>query len=269
MIRLQATLPRLFAEGPGELQLRLELAAGSLTAVVGPSGSGKTTLLRLLAGRETPLTGEIRVDDDCWLDTQQRINRRPQERSVGYIFQDAALFPNLSVRENIRFVTPRGQDTLADQLIEATGLGPFAQQKPALLSGGQRQRVALARALVRRPRLLLLDEPFAALDPPAADALRQLVGDLHRAWGTTTVLVSHHEADVRALADRVVQLANGQIVSDQVPPRDRPAAERIRHIFFDEATQEWVVETETMQLRSRNPQWSQFRVGMTMDLRWQ
>ncbi|QJW89156.1 ATP-binding cassette domain-containing protein [Spirosoma taeanense] len=271
MISADLTLARLFAEGAGTLHVQITLATGSLTALVGASGSGKTTLLRLLAGLETPSRGRITVDDVVWLDTGQGINQRPQQRSVGYIFQDAALFPNLTVWENILFVTPKGQQALASELIEATGLGPFMHQKPVLLSGGQQQRVALARALVRRPRLLLLDEPFAALDDEAARQLRQVLLELHRAWGTTTVLVSHHEAEVQALADRVVRLRQGQIQSDQTPVRkagqDRQN-ERINRVWFDEADQQWVLETDTLQLRSADSKWGQLQVGTRFQLGW-
>lgn len=271
MISADLTMARWFAEGAGQLRIQVALAPGSLTALVGPSGSGKTTLLRLLAGLETPSQGRIVVDEAVWLDTGQGINRRPQQRSVGYIFQDAALFPNLTVRQNILFVTPNGEQKRADELIEATGLGPFADKKPRALSGGQQQRVALARALVRRPRLLLLDEPFAALDAQAAGQLRQVLLDLHRAWGTTTVLVSHHEADVRALADRIIHLVNGQIQDDQtvVSQTTEPfSPERIRQIRFDPTDQQWVIDTDTMQLRSPNPAWGQLTVGDAVDLLW-
>ncbi|MEZ0609074.1 sulfate/molybdate ABC transporter ATP-binding protein [Fibrella sp. WM1] len=268
MIDAALRLPRLFTDGAGELDVNLTLTAGSLTALVGPSGSGKTTLLRLLAGLDVPDEGRISVNDQCWLDTRRGINRRPQQRSVGYIFQDAALFPNLTVRDNILFVTPSGEHTRADQLIEATGLTPFVDQKPAKLSGGQQKRVALARALVRRPQLLLLDEPFSALDAVAADQLRQVVLDLHRDWGTTTLLVSHHRIDVASLADRVITLHQGRIQTDQPTyPTDKPAG-RINRIWFDEATKLWVIETDTFQVRSADARWGQRRVGDRIEVSW-
>lgn len=262
MIEVVLTSPRLFADGAGDLQVSLALATGSLTALVGPSGSGKTSVLRLLAGLDLPREGRIVVNDQLWLDTQRGVNRRPQQRSVGYIFQDAALFPNLTVRENIRFVTPRGEHALAEQLIESTGLAPFASQKPARLSGGQQKRVALARALVRRPQLLLLDEPFSALDAVAASQLRQVVLDLHRAWGTTTLLVSHHPADVTSLADRVIHLNQGRIEADRSPGEQAVLLpEIIRRVWFDKVGGVWVVETDTVQVRSANAAWGQFQPG--------
>ncbi|MBO0947596.1 sulfate/molybdate ABC transporter ATP-binding protein [Fibrella forsythiae] len=271
MIDLTVTFPRLFTEGPGNLQLAVSLTSGSLTAVVGPSGSGKTTILRVLAGLETPSQGRIVVDDQVWLDHEQRINLPPQQRSIGYVFQDTALFPNLTVRENIAYATTRGQRTQVDELLESAGLASFASIRPAQLSGGQRQRVALARALVRRPKLLLLDEPFSALDDDATDQLRQLLRSLHRTWGTTTILVSHHKADVQALADRVIQLSQGRILTDQSQLNQATLttpSQVIRQIWFDQAQQQWVIDTDTIQLRSVNADWSLLQAGMTVDLTW-
>ncbi|CAN5479198.1 hypothetical protein BH09BAC4_BH09BAC4_18700 [soil metagenome] len=271
MIHIDVTMPRLFAEGAGVLQLQLALTPGSLTAVVGPSGSGKTTLLRILAGLETPPTGRIDINGSVWFDTRQRINLSPQQRSIGYVFQDTALFPNMSVRENIQYAAPLGQCQLADELIDATGLNSFIDKKPTVLSGGQRQRVALARALVRRPQLLLLDEPFAALDPAAAQTLRQVLLDLHRTWGTTTLLVSHHDVDVQALADRVIRLVQGQIQADyrtEVGSSATSPRERIRRIDFDETHHQWVIGTETTELRSTNPAWGQLKIGDLIEISW-
>lgn len=264
MIQLDISLPRLFAEGLSDLHIQADLKSGSFTALIGPSGSGKTTLLRLLAGLEKPKQGKMIVNGEVWLDTDKRINLSPQERSIGYVFQDAALFPNLTVRRNIQFAAPRENATLVDQLIAETGLEPFINQKPVALSGGQRQRVALARALVRRPTMLLLDEPFAALDPEASHQLRQLLLKLHQDWGTTTLLVSHYDTDVAVLADRVIRLSQGRVQSDQTKAQARIKAispsEPIRQIYFDEAEQEWVIQTDTSLLRSKNSAWSELRI---------
>ena len=271
MIDLTVTLPRLFTEGPGSLQLAMTLPSESLTAIIGPSGSGKTTLLRALAGLETPTQGRIVVDGSVWFDQTKRINLRPQQRSIGYVFQDTALFPNLTVRENIAYATQREQRTRIDELIEAVGLTSFADTKPTRLSGGQRQRVALARALVRKPKLLLLDEPFSALDTDATDQLRQLLLSLHRAWGTTTLLVSHHEADVNALADRVITLSQGKIIADEDRkhgPAVPPSSGQIRQVWFDETQQQWVIETDTVQLRSTDMRWGELAVGAHIDISW-
>ncbi|MEZ0538813.1 ABC transporter ATP-binding protein [Fibrella arboris] len=271
MIELAVAFPRLFTEGTGHLELNISLAQGSLTAVIGPSGSGKTTLLRLLAGLETPQEGHILVGGQVWYDQPSGKNLPPQQRSIGYVFQDTALFPNMTVLENITYAASGLPRTQVEELIEATGLTTFAHSKPTRLSGGQRQRVALARALVRRPQVLLLDEPFSALDAEATAQLRQLLLSLHRAWGTTTLLVSHHAADVNALADRILQLRQGKIVEDK--PSTRPDTStsltgKIRRIWFDEANGQWVVDTEGLQLRSDNPAWGNLKVGTFIDLSW-
>ncbi|ADB38363.1 sulfate/molybdate ABC transporter ATP-binding protein [Spirosoma linguale] len=269
MIDIDVIMPRLFTEGTRDLQVSLTLQPGTLTALIGPSGSGKTTFLRLLAGLENPQSGRISVDGEPWLDTDKRINRPPQKRSIGFVFQDTALFPNMTVLENIQFAAPKGQRDFGQELIRATGLEAFTHAKPAALSGGQRQRVALARALVRQPKLLLLDEPFAALDADSSQQLRQVLLELHKRWGTTTLLVSHHDADVEALADRVVQLVQGRVQTDRLRsehPPVSPVIEPILAITFDEQRQVWVIKTATTQLRSTNPVWGKWKVGDMIEI---
>ena len=269
-MHLDVVMPRLFAEGASELRVQLELESGSLTALVGPSGSGKTTLLRLLAGLETPHLGRIVLDGDVWFDKNQVINRPPQQRSIGYVFQDTALFPNMTVRGNIAYAAPRGQQALVNELIETTGLEPFANQKPIRLSGGQRQRVALARALVRRPQLLLLDEPFAALDTEASQTLRQVLLQLHQTWGTTTLLVSHYEADVQALADRVVRLVQGRVQTDERRVAQREVGllnEPIQRITYDKVRQLWLIETDTATIQSPDSAWANWQVGDLLQIK--
>ncbi|AUD01755.1 sulfate/molybdate ABC transporter ATP-binding protein [Spirosoma pollinicola] len=269
MIDIDVMMPRLFTEGTRDLQVKLTIQPGSLTALIGPSGSGKTTLLRLLAGLETPSQGHITVDDVTWLDKKKGINYPPQKRSIGYVFQDTALFPNMTVLENIQFATSKDQQAFVNELIEKTGLAAFSHVKPDALSGGQRQRVALARALVRRPKLLLLDEPFAALDTDSSQLLRQVLLELHQAWGTTTLLVSHHEADVKALADRVIRLVQGRVQKDELRVSRKSALsieETITRIQYDESQKVWVIDTQSTQLRSTNSAWEKLRVGDLMQV---
>ncbi len=269
MIHLDVTLPRLFAEGATELRVQTALESGSLTALVGPSGSGKTTVLRLLAGLEIPRSGRITVDNTVWFDKQSGINLPPQQRAIGYVFQDTALFPNMTVRDNITYAAPKGQSALVNELIEGAGLEPFVDQKPGRLSGGQRQRVALVRALVRRPQLLLLDEPFAALDTQSSRQLQQVLVNLHQRGQTTTLLVSHHDAEVQALADRVIRLVEGQVQADEPIKNhtlDPLLHERITQIAYDENRQLWVVETATSRVQSANPAWGQLKVGDAFQL---
>ena len=269
MIHIDLVLPRLFAEGATELQVQVALESGGLTALVGPSGSGKTTLLRLLAGLEMPRSGRITVGEAVWFDKQAGINLPPQQRAIGYVFQDTALFPNMTVRENITYAAPNGQSDFVHELLEGTGLEPFVDQKPGRLSGGQRQRVALARALVRRPQLLLLDEPFAALDTQSSQQLQQVLVKLHQRWQTTTLLVSHHDADVQALADRVIRLVEGHVQTDirlESLPSTATDGERITRITYDEVRQHWIIETPLSKIQSANPAWGKFKVGDTLQL---
>lgn len=217
MLHANFRYPLLFAEGAATLTVHFELPEYSFTALCGPSGAGKTTVLRTLAGLVTPESGQISLNDQMWLDTEQRINYPPQQRSIGFVFQDYALFPNMTVRENLLFAARQRNDPFADELLSRLRLTAFAARKPQTLSGGQRQRVALARALVRRPTLLLLDEPLAALDARTAQQLREDLAQLHRELGTTTLLVSHNADDIRHLADRILFLEQGQL-------RDAPSA---------------------------------------------
>ncbi|MGA0560624.1 ATP-binding cassette domain-containing protein [Larkinella sp. VNQ87] len=211
-IYLRARMELLFAGGPDALDVELVLEAGSLTGLYGPSGSGKTTLLRILAGLTPPAFGEIRVGEQIWFDSAQRINWPPQQRNVGMVFQDAALFPNMTVRQNVQFAAGNQRDPFVDELLELAGLTTLAERKPATLSGGQRQRVALVRALARRPQVLLLDEPFSALDADTREPLLDELLRLHQRFGTTTVLVSHQHEEVQRIADQWIELKQGKLV---------------------------------------------------------
>ena len=211
MLHLRARMSLLFASGPAPLDVDFSLKAGSLTGLCGPSGSGKTTLLRILAGLTVPESGLIRVGDRIWLNTAQRIQLPTQQRKVGMVFQDAALFPNMTVRQNVEFAAENRRDSLVDELLALVDLENLADRKPATLSGGQRQRVALIRALARRPEVLLLDEPFSALDFETREQLLNELVRLHRQFGTTTVLVSHHREEIQRVADGMLELKLGRV----------------------------------------------------------
>jgi len=206
------------AAGPAALDVRLTIRPGEFVALYGPSGAGKTTLLRLLAGLTRPDAGYLRAGEQLWYDEQSRAWRPPAQRSIGFVFQDYALFPNMTVRQNLTFALPnsRNQTTVAE-LLSLTGLDALADRYPRQLSGGQQQRVALARALARRPQLLLLDEPLAAVDYPTRQHLQQALHHAHREFALTTLLVSHDPAEIHALADRVVELDLGHICQDGPP----------------------------------------------------
>jgi molybdate transport system ATP-binding protein len=190
-----------------------------MVSFFGPSGAGKTTMLRLIAGLTEAEEGYLKVDDEVWLDSKTGVNLAPRKRRVGFVFQDYALFPNMTVRENLRFAQGAPDRKHVDELLEIFGLTGLQGRKPATLSGGQCQRVALARALARRPRILLLDEPLSALDLEMRISLQDEIMKVHRLWNITTILVSHDLPEVFKLCDRVFSFRNGA-VTDEGNPHD-------------------------------------------------
>ncbi|MES2877025.1 MAG: ABC transporter ATP-binding protein [Pseudomonadota bacterium] len=191
----------------------LHVSAGSRTAIVGPSGSGKTTMLRIIAGFEEPDTGHVLLGGELLADGSHMVPAH--QRSIGYVPQDGALFPHLSVADNVGFGLPRHfpqrQERIAE-LMDTVALHPaMLQRRPHELSGGQQQRVALARALAQRPRLMLLDEPFSALDTGLRAATRKAVSKILSAAGITTILVTHDQAEALSFADQVAVMRDGQL----------------------------------------------------------
>jgi molybdate transport system ATP-binding protein len=201
----------LTANGQVNLSVKTTIQAGELVALFGESGAGKTTLLRILAGLVTPDRGQIRVGNRIWFDAENRINLPPQARNISLMFQDYALFPNMTVEQNIRFAQPLKNLVKVDELLELFGLSEFRKKKPNGLSGGQKQRVALARALAREPQLLLLDEPLSALDATMRATLQEEIEKAHRLSGITSLMVSHDLNEVFRLANRVFCIENGSI----------------------------------------------------------
>jgi molybdate transport system ATP-binding protein len=200
-LRLDLSLPR----RSFDVELAVDVRAETF-ALVGPSGAGKTSVLRAVAGLTRPSRGTIACGDETWFDAEREIDLRPEQRSVGFVFQEYALFPHLTVEQNVAFGGGR-----ADRLLWRLGIEQLAKAKPAELSGGERQRVALARALARSPQVLLLDEPMAALDPHTRGAVRAELHDLLRELGLPALLVTHDFEDAAALADRVGVLAEGRL----------------------------------------------------------
>jgi sulfate transport system ATP-binding protein len=219
-------------------RIDLDIAPGELLALLGPSGSGKTTLLRLLAGLDTASDGLVRLDGE----DAGRLT--VQERRVGFVFQSYALFRHMTVFDNIAYgltVRPRSlrpsQAEIAARvtdLLDMMQLPGFEKRYPAQLSGGQRQRVALARALAIEPRVLLLDEPFGALDAKVRKDLRKWLREVHDRTGLTTVFVTHDQAEAMEVADRVAILNAGRIEQSGAPQeiRAQPASEFVRS-FLD------------------------------------
>jgi sulfate/thiosulfate transport system ATP-binding protein len=203
----------------------VEIPSGSLTALLGPSGGGKSTLLRVMAGLEPPDTGVVELDGS------DATSLPPQRRNVGFVFQHYAAFKHMTVFRNVAFgleIRKRPKDEIrrrVTELLELVHLEAFADRMPAQLSGGQRQRMALARALAVEPSLLLLDEPFGALDAQVRKELRNWLRRLHDQMHVTTVFVTHDQEEAMDVADRIVVMANGRVEQIGTPDElyDRPA----------------------------------------------
>ncbi len=200
------------SNGVMNLDINLSLQNSEFVALSGVSGSGKTTLLRVLAGLEEAF-GEIIVDGEIWLN--EKIKKPIQKRDIGFVFQDYALFPNLSVIDNLLYV--KKDKDLAKQLLSLTDLYELKNRYPNSLSGGQKQRVSLCRALMKRPKILLMDEPLSALDPHMRLKLQDEILTLHKEFKTTTIMVSHDPSEMYKLASRVLVLKDGKIIDDGLP----------------------------------------------------
>lgn len=204
-----------------DVDLSFDLGPG-LMAIAGPSGSGKTTLLRVIAGLETPARGRIGFPEGEWFDSERRVDLPPERRRVGMVFQDLALFPHLSVRDNVAF----GGPARADDMLERMRLLDLEHERPGSLSGGERQRVALARALATDPQVLLLDEPMASLDPALRNEVRAELRDLLGEVAVPTLLVTHDFEDAAALAGSIAVMVDGKLLQMGTPselvatPRD-------------------------------------------------
>jgi len=216
MRTLALDIERKFAGGPtirAALQVPLEPAV--VTVLFGPSGSGKTTLLRCLAGLDVPNSGTIRFGQESWFDGAHGVHVPPQQRGVGLLFQEYALFPHLTVEHNIGYGLRRSpvaeRATRVQQIARLLNIADLLQRRPGRLSGGQRQRVALARAIAPRPRLLLLDEPLSALDAPTREDLRGELRRLLEQTGVPSVVVTHDRVEAMVLGDRMAVLAEGSI----------------------------------------------------------
>lgn len=195
-----------------ELNVKISFKSGSFISLSGESGSGKTTILRCLAGLEKA-NGFIKVDDEIWQD--EKIFLSPQKRRIGFVFQDYALFENLSVKDNLLFVEKDIDH--CNKLLDMLGLMSLKDRYPANLSGGQKQRVALGRAMMRKPKLLLLDEPLSALDPHLRARLQDEISKIQDLFKTTTILVSHDPNEIYKLANYMFVLKNGKIVKKGTP----------------------------------------------------
>jgi len=198
--------------------ISFNIKQGSFIGIYGASGVGKTSLLRMLAGFLAPEKGFIKVSGNDWYNSTKKINLAPQKRSIGFVFQDYALFPNMTVRENLAYSLDKTTNpAIIGELLSFVELDQLKDRKIQTLSGGQKQRVALARALVRKPDLLLLDEPLSALDSELREKLQQLILQMHSQFNLTTILVSHDISEMTRLADEIIFLKDGLVEKSGSP----------------------------------------------------
>lgn len=218
MIQFNAYKMLQTAVGELPLDVSFTIEKGQFLAIYGNSGAGKTTLLRILAGLTQADKTRIEVANESWDDSKNKIHLSVQKRSIGFVFQDYALFPNLTVKENLEFALQKNDDSqIVSELIELMELQSLQNSKPQNLSGGQKQRVALARAIVRKPKILLLDEPLSALDDEMRFKLQDYILRIHQKYELTTVMITHSIPEIFKLSDKVIILDKGKIIKEGTP----------------------------------------------------
>jgi molybdate transport system ATP-binding protein len=211
LIDLHLTKAIYTAEGHEILEVELQIPRYGFVAIFGKSGVGKTTLLRMIAGLEKPDNGFIRIHNETWFDSSSKINLKPQKRNIGFVFQDYALFPNMTVKEHLLYAQYYREKDYVSELLDTFHLKGLCERKPGKLSGGQKQRLATARALARKPQILLLDEPLSALDSETRENLQFELLQAHRKYKATTLLVSHDIPEISRMADYVYVIEQGKI----------------------------------------------------------
>ena len=204
IVRIRKRLP-LF-----DLDVSFACPAENLLALVGPSGAGKTTIIRIIAGLDKPDEGIITFNGQTWVDTEKKIFLPPQERRLGYVFQEYTLFPHLNIYRNVCFAAKKKE--LVEELMKGLGIWELQDRKPHMVSGGERQRCAIAQALARQPRVLLMDEPFSALDVTTRRKLRQQVKSLKNDLAIPVIHVTHDIDEALFLADDILPLIKGRIM---------------------------------------------------------
>jgi molybdate transport system ATP-binding protein len=217
---IQIALDKKLKAANGEMQLHIdiEIEQGELITLYGNSGAGKTSILRMIAGLLPADKGLIIVNQQTWLNSQKGICLKPQQRKIGFVFQDYALFPNMTVKENLVFALEKGQNKgIVNELISIIELEDLQDRKPENLSGGQKQRVALARALVRKPEILMLDEPLSAIDIKMRNTLQDYILKVHKEFNLTTLLISHEIGEVIKMSDKIFIIEYGKIIKQGKP----------------------------------------------------
>jgi len=221
MNRFEGSFRKTFQGEKGEefsLDLDFTLPEGKITVIFGPSGSGKSTILRLIAGLDSAHSGYFKSSGETWFSAETGINLPPQERKTGFLFQDLALFPHLTVKGNMNYATNKKTESIRiKELLEMTELTGLEHRYPHELSGGQQQRLALARALVGEPSLLLLDEPFSALDRSVKKRIHEEFLKLHNRFGFTALMVTHDISEAYRLAEHAIILKEGKKVKEGTP----------------------------------------------------
>lgn len=211
---------KLLRTSEGQIPMNISFAVnkGEFITLFGVSGAGKTTILRILAGLTLPDQSKIEIDDTLWNSSEKCLHLSTQKREVGFVFQDFALFPNMTVKENLEFAISGEKDKgIITELLDMMELQSLQNSRPDTLSGGQKQRVALARAIVRKPKLLLLDEPFSALDDQMRFKLQEYILRVHKHFNLTTILVTHNLPELFKLSDRVIVIERGRIIKEGSP----------------------------------------------------
>ena len=205
-------------DGKMELNVAMNIRKNSLTTIFGESGAGKTSILRMISGLMDPDNGNIEVNGKSWYNSSAGINLKTQNRRIGYVFQDYALFPNMTVKENLTYALEKRQDPgIVSELLDIIELENLKNRKSGTLSGGQKQRVSLARALVGNPDILLLDEPLSALDEGIRSKLQDYILMVHEKYKLTTILVSHDLPEIFKLSDQIFLLKKGKIERSGTP----------------------------------------------------
>lgn len=220
-------------EGEMHLHINENVASGEFVSISGPSGAGKTSLLRMICGLMIPDSGKIVVGDEVWYDSKKKVNLKPQKRQIGFVFQEPALFPNMTVRQQLSYALPKSAPKGGiEDLLNLMNLEKLGGYRPDILSGGQKQRVALARALVRMPKILLLDEPLSALDPAMRSTMQEYLALIHKKYEMTILMVSHHKDEIN-LGTRHWLLEQGKIKTEKVTePESYQTAEALTTILY-------------------------------------